>query len=203
MDNISLLIHTFNQYQFLWPECLQAWKGFYPDNCSLYWGTDTESHDNHDFGKFKPLYSGVGSWSDRLTRLLTKIPTDYVFYCQEDHWPIKSPPNFVELMEIVEENDLLRLQISPINRFYTLNGAGIPLFFDQKSKYLVSHQPSIWKKSFLLDCISYNEDPWLNEYEGTKRLNNDPKIIDRIGIIDYQWFHHACERGKKIPIPNS
>lgn len=201
--DLSLLIHTFNQYEFLWDECLEAWSQVDKQNCEYYWGTDTEAYGKHDFGTFHVKNSGVGSWSDRLTRLLHQIPTDYIMYCQEDHWPIKSPPKLNHLMQIVEENDLLRLQISPINRFYTLYGAGIPLFFDQKSKYLVSHQPSIWKKSFLLECISYNEDPWLNEYEGTKRLNNDPKIIERIGILPYGWFHHACERGKKIPIPNS
>jgi len=201
--NLSLLIHTFNQYEFLWDECLESWKLAYAEYCPFYFGSDTEAHGKHDFGKFDVIYSGTGSWSDRLTNLLNKIPTDYVFYCQEDHWLTKPPPYFSDLMQIVEENDLLRLQISPVNRFYTLNGTKLPLFFDQKSKYLVSHQPSIWKKSFLLEQIKYNEDPWLNEYEGTKRLNTDPQIINRIAILPYEWFHHACIRGKKIPFPNS
>lgn len=201
--NLSLLIHTFNQYEFLWDECLAAWSQVDKQNCQFYWGTDTGAYGKHNFGRFHVKHSGVGSWSDRLTRLLTQIPTDYVFYCQEDHWPTKQPPNLSNLMSIVEENDLLRLQISPASQYYMLAGTELPLFFDQKSKYLVSHQPSIWKKSFFLECISYNEDPWLNEYEGTKRLNNDPKVIDRIAILPYNWFHHACERGKKVSLPNS
>lgn len=198
--NLSLLIHTFNPYQFLWPGSLESWRKCYAEYCPFYWGTDKEDHEKHDFGKFEVLYSGEGSWSDRLTRLLHKIPTEYVFYCQEDHWPVIPPPYLSEMMEIVTKYDLLRLQISPVNRFYSLNGAEIPLFFDQKSKYLVSHQPSIWKKSFLLECVAYNEDPWLNEYEGTKRLNNDPKIIDRIAIYPENWFHHACIRGELVPL---
>src|SRR5688572_28583801 len=136
--NLSILIHTFNQYEFLWDECLESWKLAYAEYCPFYFGTDTESHGKHDFGKFDVLYSGVGSWSDLLTVLLNLRPTDYVFYCQEDHWLTKPPPYLSELMKLVEDNNPLRLQISPVTRFYTLNGTKLPLFFDQKSKYLVS-----------------------------------------------------------------
>ncbi len=203
MVNLSLLVHTFNGYQFLWEGCLNSWRKVYAEYCPFYFGTDIEYHDLHDFGKFEVLYSGAGNWSDRLTRLLEKIPTDYIFYVQEDQWPTKPPPYFSDLMQIVEKYDLLRLHIGPVGRYYTLNGAGLPLFFDQNSKYLVSHQPSIWKKSFLLEQIKYCEDPWINEYEGTKRLNTDPKIKDRIAIYPFSWYHHACEKGKFIPLPNS
>ncbi len=200
-NKLSLLTHTFNGYQFLWHDCLKQWSEISHESCPFYWGTDATFHVKRDFGKFQVLYSGDGNWSDRLTNLLNQIPTDYVLYCQEDHWPIASPPNFSELMQIVSKHDLLRLQISPINRYYTIKGKGMPLFFEPNSKYLVSHQPSIWKKSFFLECIKYAEDPWLNEYEGTKRLNNDPKIADRIAIYPSEWFHHACSRGKLVPIP--
>src|SRR5690606_38236054 len=103
--------------------------------------------------KHKVLYSGLGEWSDRLTRLLNQIPTDYVLYCQEDHYPFKSPPNFEEMMQIMVEKDLLRLQISPANHFYSLQSIEKTLFFHPSSKYLVSHQPSIWRKDFLLSCL--------------------------------------------------
>lgn len=196
--NLSLLVHSFNEYQFLWSGSLNAWRSCYTETCNFYWGTDTEDHEKHDFCKFEVIYSGKGSWSDRLTRLLQKIPTKYVLYAQEDHWPTGNVPYFDEMLKIVEENQLLRLQISPINRFYTLSGSKLPLFFDQKSKYLVSHQPSIWDKNFFLEQIKYNEDPWLNEYEGTKRLNTDPKIIDKIAIYPCDWYKHTCIRGKMI-----
>jgi hypothetical protein len=200
--DLSLLVHTFNQYQFLWPESLARWNKI-PENCPFYWGTDTEDHEKHDFGKFQVLYSGNGSWSDRLTQLLYKIPTKYVLYVQEDHWPTKNPPDFTEMMKIVEDFDLKRLQISPLNDYYTIENTEIPLFFAPKSKYLVSHQPSIWDKSFFLECIKYNEDPRLNEYEGTKRLNSDQKITKKIAIYPSTWYHHACSKGKLIPIPES
>jgi hypothetical protein len=199
LSDLSLLIHTFNGYQWLWAESLQRWRMVYNEPIPFLWGTDIEGHEKHDFGKFEVKYSGPGSWSDRLVRLLSKVDTKYVLYAQEDHWPTEKPPDFRILMEIMDKYDLKRLQISPVTQYYTLFGHEIPLFFHYKSKYLVSHQPSIWDKEFFLKQISYNEDPWLNEYEGTKRFNF-PDIQGKIAIYPRKWFHHACRRGELIPI---
>ncbi|HEY3430747.1 MAG TPA: hypothetical protein VGK39_08730, partial [Cyclobacteriaceae bacterium] len=150
----------------------------------------------------KLIFSGPGEWSDRLTKLLVQIPTDYVLYAQEDHWPVKSPPNLSEMLKIVSENDLFRLQLGMVNRFYTLSGSKIPLFFDPNSKYLVSHQPSIWKKSFLLDCLKPNETPWENEYKGTLRWQQTGQlrefIREKIAIWPCDWYRHMCIKGKTV-----
>lgn len=195
MDKLSLLIHTFNGYRHLWGGCFNNWDIIH-EPIHRYFGTDLPIDElEPTLAGFKTIYSGEGEWSDRLTKLLVQIPTDYVLYCQEDHWPVKNPPNLSEMMQIVSENDLFRLQLSTINHFYTLTGDKIPLFFHQTSKYLVSHQPSIWKKSFLLECLKPNENPWNNEYFGTLRLNNNPKIKDKIAIYPCNWYAHMCIKG--------
>jgi hypothetical protein len=195
--NLSVLIHTFNGYQHLWPGCIKSCNENLPD-IPKYFGTSTSDHDTHEFLGFNVLYSGRGSWSDRLTRLLLEIPTDYVLYMQEDHWPTAEPPELEKMMQIMTEKKLLRLQISPIVSFYTLETGENLSFFDVKSKYLVSHQPSIWKKSFLLDQIKFKEDPWINEYEGTKRLNKCPGIKNKIAIYPHDWYKHMCIKGKMV-----
>ena len=199
---LSLLIHTFNRYQHLWPGCVEAWQ--LHTNCVQlkYFGTDTSDHKIRSFGGFRPLYSGIGEWSDRLRSLVTQIDTPYIMYCQEDHWPTASPPNLSEMIEIVTQNNLLRLQLSPATHFYKLiPGQGIQ-YFDPYSKYLVSHQPSIWKKSFLLDCLRPNETPWVNEYKGTQRWQESSAkrefITKKIAIYHCDWFQHKCIKGKVV-----
>lgn len=192
--NCSVLVHTFDGYKHLWAGCSNGWEYALPPFIPMYWGTDIET----DFdGNFRVIYSGEGEWSDRLKRLLHQIPTDYVMYAQEDHWPKswRDFPDLDKMMEIVTENDLFRLQLSPIVHFYKLTQAGNIHFFNPDSKYLVSHQPSIWKKSFLLSCLKSGETPWVNEYEGTKRLKNDPAIEKKIAIYPYDWFSHKCVKG--------
>jgi len=196
--DLSLLVHTFNKYQFLWPGSLEAWKLVYTETCPFYWGTDDPGHEKHDFGKFKVLYSGKNEWSDRLLNLLRQIPTNYVLYAQEDHWPTAKPPDFRELMRIMTQKGLKRLQISPVVQYYSLVGAGNPLFFHQNSKYLVSHQPSIWDRKFFISCLERNQTPWVNEYEATKTLSKLPEIQGKIAIWPCDWFHHACIRGQLV-----
>lgn len=211
--NLSVLIHTFNGYSHLWDGCIKSLQRYWQPTMhqKIYWGTDIDSAEC-DKVPFQVLRSGTGEWSDRLARLLHLLPTEYIFYMQEDHWLISSPPSsyfntgyhsnvhhdFDDLLTLMIANDLFRLQISPINQFYSLHGSEIPLFFHEKSKYLVSHQPSIWKKSFFLECLKSGENPWQNEYEGTKRLNNDPKIRGKIAIYPYDWYKHMCIKGQVV-----
>jgi hypothetical protein len=200
MHNLSILVHTFNKYQFLWPGSLQAWRSV-EHNLPAYWGTDTADHEKHDFGKFQVLYSGKNEWSDRLITLLQYIPTDFIVYCQEDHWPTAQPPDLSEMMRIMHRYGLKRLQLSPIVQFYSLVGNVLPLFFHQKSKYLVSHQPSIWDRKFFISCLERGQTPWINEYEATKTLSKMPEIQGKIAIWPCNWFHHACIKGKLVELP--
>jgi hypothetical protein len=202
------LVHTFNGYQHLWPGFIDAfeknWGLKYP---VCYFGTDLPTHqliEERVKEHFRVIYSGLGEWSDRLRALLLQIPSDYVLYMQEDHYPTKKPPDLSKLAVIIEKNDLFRLQISPIVHFYKVYGTENPLFFDEKSKYLVSHQPSIWKKSFLLDCLKKGETPWVNEYKGTLRLQQTGQMRDyirgKIAIYPYEWYAHMCIKGKVVEL---
>src|SRR5690606_38546675 len=185
--NLSVLIHSFSQYSFLWEGQVEAITRNWPDAPKIYFSSDIACewgiHLYNYRGDREIIYSGVGEWSDRLRRLLAQIPSEYLLYMQEDHWPRRQPPDLSRMMEIVQEYDLLRLQVAPMTHFYSVKREGEILMFASHSKYLVSHQPSIWKKDFLLSCLEPGESPWVNEYEGTKRLNNHPDIENRIAIF--------------------
>jgi hypothetical protein len=198
--NCSVLVHTFNGYRHLWPGFAEAFKKHWSNDqpfIPIYFGTDIEPENPYPLHAGETILSGPGEWSDRLRSLLSKINTDYVLYIQEDMF-LTSGPRMVKMMRIAEEKQLLRLQISPINQFYTLHGSELPLFFHPSSKYLVSHQPSIWRKDFLLSCLKPGESPWVNEYEGTKRLQNKPEIHQKIAIYPYDWYSHKCIKGQVV-----
>ena|SRR5688500_5813530 len=197
LSNCSLLVHTFNRYEKYWDGYLKGFHENFNYEGDCYFGTDVLGHGVHDFRRFKVLYSGDAEWSDRLRKLIEQIPSEWIIYFQEDMWPCRNAPNLKLMMLYIQKHKLLRLQISPVVQFYSLYGGEIPLFFHYKSKYLVSHQPSIWKRDFLLSCLKPNEDPWKNEYEGTKRLNV-PEIQGKIAIYPYDWFTHESISGRKI-----
>lgn len=193
-NNLSILIHSFNGYQHFWKGCLDGWSKYGTGTIPIYLGTDFKDHKPVDANV---LYSGGGEWSDRLVKLLEQIPGEYLIYSQEDHWPTERPPDLYMMMEIVKKYDLFRLQLSPIIQFYSISGHKAPYFFHPNSKYLVSHQPSIWKKSFLLECLRPNETPWVNEYKGTLRLSTH-QITNKIAIYPCDWYAHKCIKGKFV-----
>jgi hypothetical protein len=170
----------------------------WPISVDCYFGTDTLPAINPDYRPFKMIFSGKGEWSDRLLVLLNQIPEDFILYLQEDHYSSGVIPDLSMLMDMIRKDNLLRLQLSPVNKYYTLSGSKLPLFFHPSSKYLVSHQPSIWRKDFLISCLKPGENPWQNEYEGTKRLQNDPKIQNRIAIYPCDWYDHKCVKGNIV-----
>lgn len=193
--NLSVLVHTFDGYKHLWPGFADAFKKHWCDKLFLptYFGTDYPvNEDPLHIGS--TILSGPGEWSNRLAALLKQIDTDHVLYIQEDMY-LTDYPRLEKCMRMVEEKGLLRLQISPINQFYSLTGSELPLFFHPTSKYLVSHQPSIWRKDFLLSCLEPGESPWVNEYEGTKRLQKRD-IQGKIAIYPYDWYSHKCIKGQ-------
>jgi len=197
---LSLLVHSFDGYAHLWPGYYKAFReNWNLEGYKCYFGSDIPT-ENTVGPPFKMLYSGPGEWSDRLRRLLEQIPSDYVLYMQEDHWPTQKPPDLAELCRIVMKYGLFRLQISPKASFYTLDG----MVFEPNSKYLVSHQPSIWRKSFLMDCLKSGETPWVNEYRGTLRLQQTSQmreyIAGKIAIYPYEWYRHMCIKGKAVEV---
>jgi hypothetical protein len=200
MSHLAVVVHSFDKYAWLWPGYEKAWRtNWHLNYPETYLASDIET-DNKLGNPFKMIYSGAGEWSDRLRRILLQLPYDYILYMQEDHWPTKKPP-LHECWNLMEKYNLNRLQISTVNQFYSLTGDENMLFFHHTSKYLVSHQPSIWKKSFLLECLKPGETPWVNEYEGTKRLNNRPDIHNKIAIYPCDWYRHMCVKGKLIQNP--
>lgn len=196
---LSVLIHTFNKYEHLWKGCADSFVQHWDEtDIKIYFGTDIPGGETLAFpGSAEVIYSGPGEWSDRLRKLVSQIDTPYILYIQEDHWLTQSPPDLGQLMYQMRQLDLYRLQLSPITRFYTLEGTD-PLYFSLGSKYLVSHQPSIWKKSFLLECLEPGETPWVNEYEGTKRLERRNDVEKKIAIYPCDWYKHMCIKGKMV-----
>lgn len=198
---LSILVHTFEGYSFAWPGFFAAWKESRMDfmnDVQKFWGTDVPGADVPD--NWQRLYSGAGQWADRLDALLRLVPDEHILYMQEDHWP-KIGLHLPFYYKIFKEKHLLRLQLSPVTRYYSLYGNDLPLYFNEKpkSKYIISHNPSIWDKNFLLSCLESGENPWENEYKATCRMWQNPdKIHRKIAIYPVDWYRHAVERGKLI-----
>jgi len=185
MKNIALIVHTCDRYRLLYPGFAYFFKKNWPYgdvDISYYFLTEVEEYQS---SLFKNIKTGKGEWSDRLLNGLKQIPEEYVIYMQEDMW-LNKPVSADTINKIIEyslakKSDLFKLSSNHV--YHTkptgesINGLSIGLLDNDASEYLMSHQVSIWKKSFLVEQLQYREHPWRNERKGTKRLKKlNPKI---------------------------
>ncbi len=185
MDDVALIVHACDRYQLLYPGFAYFFKKNWPHadvKVKYYFLTEEADYESDLFTNIK---TGKGEWSDRLLNGLAQIPEQYIIYFQEDMW-ISRPvvADIVnKILQFALDKSVNLFKLSSNSVYYTMStgnqidGLAIAILDNQASRYLMSHQVSIWKKSFLADQLQYHEHPWRNEREGTKRLKAlNPKI---------------------------
>ena len=190
-SNIAILVHACDRYEFLF----RGFEIFYNQHWSqdvqanLYFATEEISAAVQSFTNIK---SGKGEWSDRLIKLLEEeIKEDYVLYMQEDMWFTKAVTakaiNEIFDYAIKENIDCIKLHSSEVYKTVdtgiSLAGLQLSKLDNQASKFLMSHQVTLWKKSFLLQQLDKNEHPWRNERKATKRMKQSNAAIYQIDLF--------------------
>jgi hypothetical protein len=190
-----VILHTCDKYQFCWNGFIRHFIKHWDYRCFKYFcNEDIEV----DYDYFIQRKTGKGEWSDRLISILKRTSDDYVFYIQEDYWLKEYISSILidHLLQLMKVESIDCIHMSPDSKYYTLTPySGNLKAFDSRSAYLMNHQPGIWRKDFLLECLESNETPWVNEIEGTKRLWKK-NLIGKVMNYDLNWFDHVVRKGK-------
>lgn len=188
--SIAVLVHACDRYEFLFEGFAHFFHQHWDKNikCSYYFATEEIDREIPGFISIKP---GKGEWSDRLTKILRDdIKEDYVLYLQEDMWLSKNvnPDFFSQLFEYVVKNNCQMLKLHSSEIYVTqstgtyIEGFEVTTLDNSASRFLMSHQITLWNKHFLLNQLHPGEHPWRNERRATKRMK---KINPLIHHIDY------------------
>ncbi len=185
-DKFAVIVHSCDRYEFLF----QGFEYFFNQhwdfnmNCDYYFATENK---DVAISNFKNIKSGSGEWADRLRTLLTEqINEKYVLYLQEDMWLHKkvSADFFNQLFDLAIKNNWNQVKLHSSGVYKTLatklniDEYNISKIDNHESDFLMSHQPTLWNKDFLIDQLHRNEHPWRNERESTKRLKKlNPEIL--------------------------
>jgi hypothetical protein len=183
--SFALLVHACDRYEFLYQGFEYFFNQFWNSDikCKYYFATEVIDVNIPGFENIK---SGKGEWSDRLAYLLReKITEDYVIYMQEDVWLSKpvSKAFFDDLFDFVQEKSHKQIKLHSSDIYQTLptekfvRGLNFSKVDNTKSRYLMSHQLTLWDRAFFVAQLPPKENPWRNERRGTKRLKSiDPEI---------------------------
>lgn len=208
-NNVALLVHACDRYEFLYKGFefffSQHWDFGIP--CKYYFATEEK---RVTINGFQNIRSGKGQWSDRLATLLKEIPEDYILYFQEDMWLNKGVNQafFKHLFEMATGNNWKQVKLHSSQVYKTkatqlfVEGFNISTLDNESSQYLMSHQVTLWNKSFLIQQLYKGEHPWRNERRGTKRLKKlDPEIFHadyfaENGKAEININNHPVERSE-------
>jgi hypothetical protein len=191
MSQVALVVHACDRYQLLYKGFEYFFKKHWPYKklpVRFYFLTEEVDLRSEIFTNIK---TGKGQWSERLLTGLKQVAEPYIMYLQEDMWfdmPV-DPESLADLFSFVASKhpQLVKLSnnpvyhVAPTNQF--INGLVINTLDNSRSKYLMSHQVSVWNKELLMDQLIYKEHPWRNERKGTKRLKKIDPVIYHVGLF--------------------
>jgi len=169
MNNIALLISTYDNSEDLWDPLEQTYLRYWKDiNCPIYLSTN---HKVFNSQLFTSLTIGNElSWSDNLIKSLNKINQEYVLLTFDDLFLTAKVDNqFIEQL-------MMRAIQSKFNylQFYRSISKGRrldDLIFKKsnKTRYKNSTIWSFWKKDILLELLQKDENAWEFEINGNVR----------------------------------
>jgi hypothetical protein len=188
-NQVALIVHTCDRYELLYKGFEYFFRKYWNMDIPFTYYFATEEISVNIDG-FKNIKSGKGEWTDRLRNLLDQIEEEYVIYFQEDMWLSKAVDKdfMVELSALAIQQKWMQVKLNSADVFKTTPGPhyiqnfNVAKLINEESKFLMSHQVTLWNKSFLKAQLKPNEHPWRNERRGTKRLR---KLNPEIYHVDY------------------
>ena len=188
--NTAILIFACDRYELLFEGFNYFFNEHWEVNDTIKKYFSTEEKDISIDGYIN-LKSGFGQWTNRLKKVLNQIEEEYVIFIQEDMWFSKKVPTDVlhQIIDYVEDNNLKLVKLHSSQVYKTMDtgidfsGYTLSEVLKHESKFLMSHQVSIWNKDFLLEQLKDNEHPWRNERRGSKRLKRSKQKIYQIDLL--------------------
>lgn len=203
MDKVSVLIYSCDKYLDAWGPFFtlffRYWKCPYP----VYLTTETEQCL---IPEVKTINTEAPTWTERIRTAVEQIPTDYIIGMCEDMFLRK--PVRQEIITTCVDRLEDHKNIACFNFEKDYDGATDSKFalFGRKPpghNFQKSCQPTLWRKSILLELLDCKLDPWEWEdsettekygfyiYTGDlKGLTFDYGLYKRnlFGIVQGKWY---------------
>ena len=169
---LSVLIGTCDLYSPLWEPFQITFDRYWKFNTKNLFVGETVEVPNYTDTKFETIISGKGKWGERIRKGIEVCEEEYIFFILEDYFLnyTYSEEQMNTWLVDMKKYDIDRLQISgpDVQRYDNVPDCPYKRFTN--NEYLISVQPSIWKKSFLLETINPNYSPWQYEVTGSQVL---------------------------------
>lgn len=203
--NLSILISSHSRAFDLWHITHFFFKKNWPD-CPypIYLGANGVNRIEYCPKDWIYINKGEDvSWSKSLKDYLDSIPTDYILLLLDDFVLLRpvNQESIDDAFKFLVKNDgvMLRLVPNPKGSIYVNKKFSL---IDVKNRvpYITSLQAAIWKKSFLIELLKYDYNPWEFEIKAGK-TPECLKYYNKLFVSNTPLLHykHYVEKGKFYP----
>jgi len=169
MNNIALLISTYDASEDLWLPLEETFQKFWPDiEFPIYLTTNHIEFESKLFNSLK--IGNELSWSDNLIKSLNKIEENYVLLTFDDLF-LKSQIDNLQIKELMQYAIAHDFNYLQFYRSISLGKRINKILFKKAkgTKYKNSTIWSFWKKEVLLELLQKDENAWEFEANGNIR----------------------------------
>jgi len=192
INEIPVILHSMDSYSRFWNPWYQLFNLHCKNHGPIIFLSEEKEPDFID--DVTHIKTGSGEWGERLLRALKQIDSELVFYMQEDFWCVNDYKLTDQLLEMFEKHGMDQLHIKENTHLISTKKIEGNLYrFEQNSEYTQNHQFGLWRKDKLIENVLPHENPWQNEVDGSKRLNEKPH---NVYLLDFHWYVSVCRRGE-------
>lgn len=213
-DQVSILVSSFDGYRDAWDPFFILLRRYWPDCPFAVYLISNNVEYRRDGVTNLALGDDMG-WANNMIAALSRIPTPYVIYMQEDYF-LTAPVDTGRVMDLISYMDA---RGAGYLRLYPAPGPdrdcpGHPELgeISERAPYRVSMQAAVWRKDVLEGLLVKDEDGWDMEFYGSersraldapflsvKRDNSTIKVVDPpipylcTAIIRGVWIREALK----------
>jgi hypothetical protein len=191
INHVPIVLHSMDSYHHYWDNWYFLFKKHCFNHGPIYFLTEERKPSFVD--EVIHVKTGSGEWGFRLLEGLKSVNSELMIYMQEDFWPKKDLLLCDDMLSLFYNKNMECLKINNIVKEIRTDQIDGELYkVQQNSPYSLTHQFSIWNLNFFRNLVLPHENPWANEIDGSKRMNQKPH---NIYYIAKEWYAKVCSRG--------
>jgi hypothetical protein len=195
------LIGTCDSYSILWDNFVTLFDRYWKVECEKVFISENKVKKYEGYHFHTP---GKNAWSNRMLSAMRQVKTEYTFFILEDYYfteliDDKEVDFHLDFMQEYKANKVMMEYKCPNLSLIDESIYQKRTFFKlhDRSNYLTSVQPSIWKTSHLIECMQKDWSPWDFEISGTKRIKGRENKT-YLMLRDKKPYWNAVRKGLKI-----
>ena len=203
MKDTSVLIYSCDKYSDVWGIFFKLFFKYWDCLYQVYLATESEQCL---IPEVKTITTGDGTWTERMHRAVSEIPTKYIIGMCEDMFLRRNVDQITIDNCLVTMEEDSRIACFNFEKEYDWVEHADIFDFDKKpqgSQYRKTCQPTLWRRDVLLELLDCSKSAWEWEmsaspdyYDYYIWTGDERCLVFEYGYHNHEWF--GIQKGRWV-----